>query len=101
MCVAEVHGLGDGPEPVRVVGEARDGQQRVHAAHGQDEPVVADLPAGALWARPAHDLLPVIDMVSFAEHESHLAQPAGQRDADVPRLDQPACHLRHQRKVQK
>jgi hypothetical protein len=62
--------------------------------------VVTDLPGGALWARPAHDLLPVIDVVHCAEHESHLAQSAGQRDADVPRLDQPACHLRHQRKVQ-
>jgi hypothetical protein len=42
----------------------------------------------------------VIDMDYRAEHESHRAQSAAQRDADVPRLDQPACHLRHQRKVQ-
>jgi hypothetical protein len=33
--IAEVHGLGDGPEPGRLVGEARDRQQLVHAADGQ------------------------------------------------------------------
>ena len=30
-------------EPVRVVNDTRDRQQLVHAARGQDEPVVADL----------------------------------------------------------
>ena len=41
--VAQVNGLGDAAEPVRVVGHARDGQQLVHAASGQDEPVKAGL----------------------------------------------------------
>ena len=41
--VAQVYGLGDAAEPVRVVGHARDGQQLVHAASGQDEPVKAGL----------------------------------------------------------
>ena len=40
-------------------------------------------------------------MVHRAEHESRLAQPAGQRDTDVRRLEQPAAHLGHQRQVQK
>ncbi len=87
-------------EPVRVVGDTRDRQQLVHAARGQDEPVVADLVGYALRARPAHHFLLGIDMVHRAEHEPHLAQSAGQLDTDVSRLDHLACHLGHQRKVQ-
>jgi hypothetical protein len=67
--VAQVGGFGGAAEPVRVVGDARDGQQLVHAARGQDEPVVAELADGALRACPAHHLLPGIDVVDRAEHE--------------------------------
>jgi hypothetical protein len=98
--VAQVAGLGYGAEPVRVVGDARDRQQLVYAARGQDQPVVTDLAGRALRTLPAHDLLPRIHVVHPAEHESRLAQPAGQRDKDVRRLDQPAAHLGHQRQVQ-
>jgi hypothetical protein len=41
--VAQVNGLGDAAEPVRVIGHARDRQQLAHAASGQDEPVKAGL----------------------------------------------------------
>ena len=98
--VVQVHRLGDAAEPVRVVGEAGDGQQLVHAARGQDEPVVAELPAGALAARPVHHLLLRVDMVHRAQHEPHLAQPPGQRDPDMGLLQQPTAQLRHQRQVE-
>ena len=45
--LAVAAGLGDGAEPVRVVGYARNGQQLVHAARGQDEPVIARLTGSA------------------------------------------------------
>lgn len=34
-------------------------------------------------------------MVYHAEHELRSAQPASQRDADMPWFQQPAGHLRH------
>ena len=98
--VPQVDRLGDAAEPVCVVGHAGDGQQLVHAARGQDDPVIAGLARGAFRPGPGHDLLPGIDASHRAEHEPDLGHPAEQRDADVPRLDQTAHHLRHQRQVQ-
>ena len=89
--VAQVHGLGDGAEPVRVVGDTRDRQQLVHAARGQDEPVVADLAGRPSGPAQLTIFCCEIDVVHRAEHEPRLAQPAGQRDQDVPRLQQPAA----------
>jgi hypothetical protein len=98
--VPQVDRLGDAAEPVRVIRHARNGQQLVHAARGQDEPVKAGLTGSAFRAGPGHDLSPDVDMSHRAEHEPDLGHPAEQRDADMPRLDQPAHHLRHQRQVQ-
>jgi hypothetical protein len=98
--VAQVNGLGDAAEPVRVTGHARDRQQLAHAARGQDEPVKPGPAGSAFRAGPGHDLLPDVDPGHRTEHEPGPGHPAEQRDADVPRLHQAGAHLGQQRKIQ-
>ena len=86
--------------PCAVIGHPRDWQQLVDAARGQDEPVIVEVICLACRAVPANNLLPGIDVVHGAKHDPDLAQRAGQRDTDMPRLDQAARHLGHQRDVQ-
>ena len=98
--VPQVDRLGDAAEPVPVIRHTRNGQQLVHAARGQDEPVIAGLARGAFRPGPGHDLLPRIDISHRAEQEPDLGHPAEQRDADMPRLHQAGAHLGQQRKIQ-
>ncbi len=51
--VAQVDRLGEAAEPVRAFGHARDRQQLVHAARGQDQPVIARPGPSRLPGRPS------------------------------------------------
>jgi hypothetical protein len=98
--ITQVERLGQAPEAVRVLGDAGHGQQLVHAADGQHQPVVAEAARAALGVAVVDGALVQVDAVRLTEHEPHPPQGAGQRDGDPAGLQDARGDLGQQREVQ-
>ncbi len=98
--VAQIEGLGQAPEAVRVLGDAGDGQQFVDAAGGEHQPVVAERALVALGVGVVHRTGVEVDAVGLAEHQFHLRQGAGEGDGDPAGLQDAGGHLGQQGEVE-
>jgi hypothetical protein len=98
--ITQIQRLGHATEAVGVLGDPGDGQQLVHAAHGQHEPVVAQLTARALGVLVCDLPRREIDSVHLAEHEPYAAQRARKRDRHPAGLQHTGGDLGQQRQIE-
>ena len=98
--VAQVEGLGDPAEAVRVLGDARDRQQLVHAAGGEHQPVVGQRAVVAVRAPVRDGAAADVDAVRAAQHDPDAGQRLGERDRHPPRVEDAPGHLGQQRQVE-
>ncbi len=98
--VAEVQRLRQPTEAVRVLGDARDGQQLVDAARGEHQPVEGQGALAALGPGVVHGVLVEVDAVGLAQHQPDVRQRAREGHGDAARLQDSGGDLRQQRQVE-
>jgi hypothetical protein len=98
--VAQVERLGEGLEPLRPLGRARNREHPRDAAGSEHEPVETDSTPSSLGIEHLHGARADVGGDDVAGHQRRTGQRRTQRHGDVPRVDDPRGDLGQERQVE-